>query len=292
MRLPMPRDAAGAVCGAGCAHARGHRGGVRGRHAELRRARRARQPAGASSARARRRPRGRGGALPGALARDGRWPARHPQGRRRLPAARSGLSGASGWPSCSTTPAPPVLVTPAALAGRLPAPAPRATGARAARRRLADHRAQPAPPPPSRSTRTIPPMSSTPQAPPAHRRRRGRASGLADKLAGCADRAFRRRAAARFLHFVSLLRCRDRGDCCCLLSAAALLSCRSRAAGRDALVSSHQRELASRHATLPSGRLSAESAPRTLRSAAIWSWAAKHCTARTIARARSTGSRA
>ena len=36
--MPSPCDAAGAVCGAGCAHARGHRGGVRGRHAELPRA--------------------------------------------------------------------------------------------------------------------------------------------------------------------------------------------------------------------------------------------------------------
>ena len=56
------------------------------------RARCARQPAGASSARARRRPRGRGGAVRGALARDARRAARHPQGRRRLSAARSRLS--------------------------------------------------------------------------------------------------------------------------------------------------------------------------------------------------------
>ena len=61
--------------------------------AELPRARRARQPAGAPSARARRRPRGHRGALRRALARHGRGAPRHPQGGRRLPAARSGLSG-------------------------------------------------------------------------------------------------------------------------------------------------------------------------------------------------------
>ena len=55
------------------------------------RARRPRQPAGASSARPRRRSRDHGGAVRGALARDGDRAARHPQGRRRLPAARSEL---------------------------------------------------------------------------------------------------------------------------------------------------------------------------------------------------------
>ncbi len=57
------------------------------------RARPARQPAGASSARARRRPRGGGGAMRRALARDARRAHRHPQGRRRLSAARSRLPG-------------------------------------------------------------------------------------------------------------------------------------------------------------------------------------------------------
>ena len=52
-----PRDPAGAVCRAGGAHAGCGRGGVRGPHAELRRARRPRQPAGASSAEPGRRPR-------------------------------------------------------------------------------------------------------------------------------------------------------------------------------------------------------------------------------------------
>ena len=76
------------------------------RSAELRRARRPRQPAGASSARPRRRPRDRGRAVRRALARDGDRAHRHPQGRRRLPAARSELPAPSGWPSCWPTPAP------------------------------------------------------------------------------------------------------------------------------------------------------------------------------------------
>ena len=50
------------------------------------------EPAGASSARPRGRPRGGGRAVRRALARDGGRPARHPQGRRRLSAARSRLS--------------------------------------------------------------------------------------------------------------------------------------------------------------------------------------------------------
>ena len=57
------------------------------------RARCARQPAGASPARARRRSRGRGGAVRRALARDARRAHRHPQGGRRLSAARPRLSG-------------------------------------------------------------------------------------------------------------------------------------------------------------------------------------------------------
>ena len=86
-------DAAAAVRGAGGAHARRGRGGVRGPRAELRRARGARQPAGASSARARGRAGDRGRALRGALAGDGDRAARHPEGRRRLPAARSVVPG-------------------------------------------------------------------------------------------------------------------------------------------------------------------------------------------------------
>ena len=86
------RDPAGVVRRAGCAHAGRGRGGVRGPHAQLRGARRPCQPAGASSAKPRRRPRDHGGAVRRALARDGdraRW---HPQGGRRLSAARSELS--------------------------------------------------------------------------------------------------------------------------------------------------------------------------------------------------------
>ena len=56
------------------------------------RARCARQSAGPSPARSRRRPRGRGRALRRALAGDGGRAARHPQGGRRLPAARPELS--------------------------------------------------------------------------------------------------------------------------------------------------------------------------------------------------------
>ena len=55
------------------------------------RARCARQSAGASPARSRRRARDRGRAVHRALARDARRAARHPQGGRRLPAARPGL---------------------------------------------------------------------------------------------------------------------------------------------------------------------------------------------------------
>ena len=72
---------------------RGGGGGVRGSRSELPRARCPLQPAGASPARARGRPRGGGRAVPGALAGDDRRAARHPQGRRRLSAARSRLPG-------------------------------------------------------------------------------------------------------------------------------------------------------------------------------------------------------
>ena len=84
-------DPAGAVRFAGGAHAGCGGGGVRGRAAELRRARCAREPAGASPARARGRARGGGGAVHRALAGDAHRAPRHPQGRRRLSAARSGL---------------------------------------------------------------------------------------------------------------------------------------------------------------------------------------------------------
>ena len=85
------RHRAGAVRRAGRPHARCGRGAVREPEPQLRRARRARQSAGASSARSRRRARDRGRALRRALARDAGRAARHPQGRRRLSAARPGL---------------------------------------------------------------------------------------------------------------------------------------------------------------------------------------------------------
>ena len=85
------RHLAGAVRRPGCPHPRCSRRGVRGPEPQLWRARCARQSAGASSARARRRPRDRGRAVRRALARDAHRAHRHPQGRRRLSAARSCL---------------------------------------------------------------------------------------------------------------------------------------------------------------------------------------------------------
>src|SRR5262249_25540542 len=75
----------GATAGGGC-------GCVCGRAAQLWRAGGARQPVGASSARARGGSGERGGGVPGALAGAGGLSARHPQGRRRLSAARPRLS--------------------------------------------------------------------------------------------------------------------------------------------------------------------------------------------------------
>ena len=85
-------DGARTVRRAGRAHAGRRRGDLRGPHADLRGARRPRQPPGASSAKPRRRARDRGGAVRRALAGDADRPARHPQGRRRLSAARRRLS--------------------------------------------------------------------------------------------------------------------------------------------------------------------------------------------------------
>ena len=102
----------------------------------LRAARRALEPAGASSARTRRRSRGGGGAVRGALAGDARRPHRHPQGRRRLSAARPGLSAraprlhAGGCARAAAADA--VRVARSSARARCPR--------RAARCRLADHR--------------------------------------------------------------------------------------------------------------------------------------------------------
>ena len=68
------------------------RGRARGCEPHLQRARCALEPAGASPARARRRTRGGGGPVRGALVGDARRAARHPQGRRCLSAARPELS--------------------------------------------------------------------------------------------------------------------------------------------------------------------------------------------------------
>ena len=80
-----------AVRRAGRAHARRRRARVRRPDAELPRARHPREPARAPFARARRRPRDHRRALRRALVRHGGRAPRHPQGRRRLPAARPGL---------------------------------------------------------------------------------------------------------------------------------------------------------------------------------------------------------
>ena len=132
------------------------------------RARRARQPAGASSARARRRARDRGRAVRRALARDARRAPRHPQGRRRLSAARSRLSArASGLHArgCRRAGAGHAVGA-ARSACRVDDRAHRAPRCRrAGDRAAAQHRAgQPA------SSRTTPPTSSTPRARPERRR--------------------------------------------------------------------------------------------------------------------------
>ena len=165
-------DAAGAVCGAGRAHAGRHGGDLRRPQAELRRAGRPRQPPGASSARSRRRAGDGGGAVRGALAGDGGGAHRHPQGRRRLPAAGSQLparaarlhAGRRGRPGAGDA-----VGAARPAAGRAARPDRRAH--RAARRRLGRRsRASPQPRRSSRSTRTTPPMSSTPPDPPERRR--------------------------------------------------------------------------------------------------------------------------
>ena len=84
-------DLARAVRAAGRADAGRHCRDVRGQELELRSARRPRQPPGASSARARRWTRDRGWRLPRALPRNADRAPWHPQGRRRLSAARPEL---------------------------------------------------------------------------------------------------------------------------------------------------------------------------------------------------------
>ena len=84
---PRPRG------GAGGEDAGGPGAGRRRRAADLPRARRASRPPGGSPALSRRRPGGPGRGLRRAYGGDGGGAARHPQGRRRLRAARPGLSG-------------------------------------------------------------------------------------------------------------------------------------------------------------------------------------------------------
>ena len=114
------------------------------------------------------RPETRGRAVRRALARDGGRAARHPQGRRRLSAARPRLPAPSGWRSCWQDAGAPVLVTHAALLDRLPAHGARVVLPRCRRGRRS--RSSPRRGPASASIRRTPPTSSTPRAPPAGRR--------------------------------------------------------------------------------------------------------------------------
>ena len=120
-RAVPPATLPAAVRRAGRPHSRRDRGGVRGADAELRRARRARQSAGASPARSRRRPRDRGGALRRALARRC-WSGCSASSRPVAPICRSTrATRPSASRSCSRMPHAPVLVTQSALLDRLPA---------------------------------------------------------------------------------------------------------------------------------------------------------------------------
>ena len=83
-------------------------------------AQRPRQPPRPPPPPPRRRPRGPRRPLHRPLGRHGRCAAGGPQGGRRLRAARPGVSRPSGWPSCSPTPAPAVLLTERRLRDDLP----------------------------------------------------------------------------------------------------------------------------------------------------------------------------
>ena len=113
-------DLARTVRGTGCADAGCGCSRVRGRDINIWRARCALKPAGASSARARGRTRGGGGALHRALVGDAGRASRHPQGRGRLSAARPEIIRPSGFPSCLPTLAHRSCVTRAALHPQLP----------------------------------------------------------------------------------------------------------------------------------------------------------------------------
>ena len=102
---PRAVTVAAVVRGAGRAHAGCRRGHFRGPRADLCGARCGSQSTGAPSAKSRRRAGNRGRAVCRALAGDADRPARHPQGRRRLSAARRRTIRASGWSSCWPTPA-------------------------------------------------------------------------------------------------------------------------------------------------------------------------------------------
>ncbi len=140
------------------AHPGCDRGGVRGPHAQLRGARCACQPAGAASAEPGRWPRDCGGSVRGALARDGGGSARHPQGGRRLSAARSELSARAARlhaGRCRCAGAGHAAIVVGQAAGACHAGPPR--GAARCRQR-ADRAESPRRLRPSRPTRAIRPM--------------------------------------------------------------------------------------------------------------------------------------
>ena len=119
---------------------------------------------------------------------DGGWAARHPQGGRRLSAARSRLSArAAGVHAGGRR---------RAGAGDASDAARPAAGARcqACVRLDADGRRSRSSPrrrPPSRSIRTTPPMSSTPRAPPARRREWSLPIRMSSHLLGVTEALFR-----------------------------------------------------------------------------------------------------
>ena len=216
------RHPAGAVRGPGCARRPDAVAVVfEDEQPQLWRARCARQPAGASSARARRRPRDGGGAVRRALARDGGRAARHPQGGRRLSAARPRLSaGAPGLHAGGCRGARCWSRRRRCAIG-LPRMAPASCGSMPTGR---PSRGSPRPRRPSRSTRTTPPTSSTPRAPPERRRasRHPCAASPVSRLRRSTASALRSEAPRPAVR-IAELRCLDLGDLRTVLTSGATL---------------------------------------------------------------------
>ena len=167
----------------------------------LSRARCAREPAGASPARARGRARGGGGAVRRALAGDARSRC-SASSRPAAPTCRSTrTTRPSGSPSCSRTPRAPVLLTHSTLLERLPQHHARIVRLDADWPAIA---AQPDDRPRSpASTRTTPPMSSTPRAPPGTPKGVSVTHGGIPNLAAVQIDRFAITSAARILQFAS-----------------------------------------------------------------------------------------